>query len=44
MCAAPANQSDVGHWIYPGLINDVELYNLKPDTDYYYQFGSSAGW
>lgn len=37
MCQAPAN--DTGFW-HPGMVYDVLLKNLQPNTMYYYSYGT----
>jgi len=39
MCQAPANSTGFTH---PGYVYDVVLRNLKPNTQYYYSFGSET--
>lgn len=43
MCSAPANQTGQQLFIDPGIMHRVLLRGLRPDTDYYYTFGSEVG-
>ena len=43
MCGAPANVTDTGKFISPGMIHTVELTNLEPNTHYTYKVGVPFG-
>jgi hypothetical protein len=43
MCAAPANQTDTGKFIAPGMLHTIELTDLQPNTTYTYKVGLTFG-
>jgi hypothetical protein len=43
MCTGPANETDTGKFISPGMLHTVELTNLQPNTQYSYKVGLTFG-
>ena len=43
MCNEPANVTNVGAFVDPGLFHQVLLQNLEPDTKYAYKVGITGG-
>uniref|UniRef100_A0A7S2PG94 Purple acid phosphatase N-terminal domain-containing protein n=1 Tax=Leptocylindrus danicus TaxID=163516 RepID=A0A7S2PG94_9STRA len=43
MCEAPANKTGPGKFTDPGMLHDVLMKDLKPDTRYFYKVGLKNG-